>query len=285
MIPSLIIVFREMLEMVLVVSVLMVATRGLPGSRQWIGLGVLGGLLGAVILGIFMEQMEASFEGEGEFIFNAIVLLLAALLIAWTVLWMSSHGRDMAQRMQQVGGSVKAGDLPSTALAIVALSAVMREGSEAAFFLFGAAQGIQVDGWSMLIGGLLGAVTALLIGALLYFGMVRIPLKYLFSVAGWLLMLLAAGMASQASWNLVAIEWLPPLVDPLWNSSAFLPSESALGEFMHVLIGYDDQPSALQVIVFATSLSLMATLYYRAQKPKPVQPNSAKHTTNNNGAT
>jgi len=285
MIPSLVIVFREMLEMVLVVSVLMVATRGLPGSRQWIGLGVLGGLLGAVILGIFMEQMEASFEGEGEFIFNAIVLLLASLLIAWTVLWMSSHGRDMTQRMQQVGGSVKAGDLPSTALAIVALSAVMREGSEAAFFLFGAAQGIQVDGWSMLIGGLMGAVTALLIGALLYFGMVRIPLKYLFSVAGWLLMLLAAGMASQASWNLVAIEWLPPLVDPLWNSSTLLPSESALGEFMHVLIGYDDQPSALQVIVFATSLSLMATLYYRAQKPKKAQPNNAKHTTKNNGAT
>jgi len=266
----LVIVFREMLEMLLVVSVLMAATRGLVGSRLWIGLGCLGGLLGAVLLGVFMEQMEASFEGEGEFIFNAVVLFLASLMIAWTVLWMSKHGREMAQRMKSVGGSVKEGDLPHTALAIVALSAVMREGSEAAFFLFGAAQGAQADGWSMFVGGLIGAAVALLVGALLYFSLVRIPVKRLFGVAGWLLMLLAAGMASQACWNLVVIEWLPALVDPLWNSSALLSANSSLGEVLHVLIGYDDQPSALQVIVFVVALGLMVTLKARAQKPPAV---------------
>ncbi|MDQ6981440.1 MAG: FTR1 family protein [Mariprofundus sp.] len=265
MISSMVIVFREMLEMVLVVGVLLAATRGLTGSRFWIGLGVFGGLLGAAFLAVFMEQMEASFDGDGEFIFNAVVLLLASALIAWTVFWMSKHGRAMGQRMKQVGGSVKEGDLPYTALAVVALSAVMREGSEAAFFLFGAAQGISEDGWSMLFGGLMGAGGALAMGSLLYFGLVRISLKRLFSVVGWLLMLLAAGMASQAASNLVMIGWLPPLVDPLWNSSALLSSGSIFGELLHVLVGYDDQPSALQVIVFAVSLSMMVTLYYRLQ--------------------
>ncbi len=267
MISSMVIVFREMLEMVLVIGVLLAATRGLAGSRLWIGLGVLVGLLGAAFLGVFMEQMEASFDGDGEFIFNAVVLLLASVLIAWTVFWMSKHGRIMSQRMKQVGGSVKAGDLPFTALAIVSLSAVMREGSEAAFFLFGAAQGVAEDGWSMLIGGLLGAGVALAAGSLLYLGLVRIPLKRLFSVVGWLLMLLAAGMASQAASNLVMIGWLPPLVDPLWNSSALLSADSALGELLHVLVGYDDHPSALQVIVYAASLASMAVCYYRLQSP------------------
>jgi len=265
MISSMVIVFREMLEMVLVVGVLLAATRGLTGSRFWIGLGVFGGLLGAVFLAVFMERMEASFDGDGEFIFNAVVLLLASTLIAWTVLWMSKHGRMMAQHMKQIGGSVKEGDLPYTALAIVALSAVMREGSEAAFFLFGAAQGISDDGWSMFFGGLMGAGVALAMGSLLYLGLVRIPLKRLFSVIGWLLMLLAAGMASQAASNLVMIGWLPPLVDPLWNSSALLSSSSLFGELLHVLVGYDDQPSALQVIVFAVSMVMMVTLYYRLQ--------------------
>jgi len=265
MISSMVIVFREMLEMVLVVGVLLAATRGLTGSRFWIGLGVFGGLLGAAFLAVFMEQMEASFDGDGEFIFNAVVLLLASGLIAWTVFWMSKHGRAMSQHMQQVGGSVKEGDLPYTALAIVALSAVMREGSEAAFFLFGAAQGIGEDGWSMFFGGMMGAAAALVMGSLLYFGLVRIPLKRLFSVIGWLLMLLAAGMASQAASNLVMIGWLPPLVDPLWNSSALLPSSSAFGELLHVLIGYDEEPSAIQVIVFAVSLTMMAMFYYRLQ--------------------
>jgi len=265
MISSMVIVFREMLEMVLVVGVLLAATRGLSGSRFWIGLGVFGGLLGAAFLAVFMEQMEASFDGDGEFIFNAVVLLLASALIAWTVFWMSKHGRAMSQHMQQVGGSVKEGDLPNTALAIVALSAVMREGSEAAFFLFGAAQGISEDGWSLFFGGLTGAGAALAMGTLLYFGLVRIPLKRLFSVIGWLLMLLAAGMASQAASNLVMIGWLPPLVDPLWNSSALLSSSSMFGELLHVLIGYDEEPSAIQVIVFAVSLSMMAMYYYRLQ--------------------
>ena len=267
MISSLVIVFREMLEMVLVVGVLLAATRGLAGSRLWIGLGAFGGLLGATFFGVFMEQMEASFNSDGEFIFNAVILSIASVMIAWTVFWMSKYGREMSQRMNQVGSSVKAGDLPFTALAVVALSAVMREGSEAVFFLFSAAQGISEDGWSMLIGGVMGAGVALMIGTLLYLGLVRIPLKQLFSVVGWLLMLLAAGMASEAAANLIMIGWLPPLVDPLWNSSALLSSDSMLGELLHVMVGYEDQPSALQVIVFALSLTIMVVLSYRFQAP------------------
>jgi len=111
----------------------------------------------------------------------------------------------------------------------------------------------------------MGAGVALVIGSLLYLGLVRIPLKQLFSVVGWLLMLLAAGMASQAASNLVMIGWLPALVDPLWNSSALLPTDSMFGELLHVLIGYDDHPNALQVIVFTVSLTLMVSLYYRQQ--------------------
>jgi len=265
MIFSLVIVFREMLEMILVVGVLLAATRGLPNSRKFIGLGVFGGLIGALFFGLFMEQMEASFEGDGEFIFNASVLLLASLLIAWTVFWMSKHGREMSERMKRVGNLVKEGELPYTALLIVTFSAVMREGSEAVFFLFGAAQGVNEDGWVLLIGGLVGACAALLLGSLLYFSLIRIPMKQLFTTVGWLLMLLAAGMASQATWNLVVIDWLPPLVDPLWNSSSLLSSSSVLGELLHVLVGYDDQPSGLQVIVFIVSLTIMTILYRRLQ--------------------
>jgi len=267
MMASMVIVFREMLEMALVVGVLLAATSGLPESRRWIALGSGIGLLGAAFFGVFMEQMEATFDGDGEFLFNAALLTLAATLIAWTVLWMSKHGREAGQRMQQVGKSVAGGELPFVSLAVVSMAAVMREGSEAVFFLFGAAQGIATDGWSMLMGGSMGAVAALALGTLLYLGMVRIPMKSLFTVVGWMLMLLAAGMASQAAWNLVAIEWLPAIVDPLWNTATVLSQESMLGELLHVMIGYDEAPSAMQVIIFALSLTLMSVLYYRFQAP------------------
>jgi high-affinity iron transporter len=189
-------------------------------------------------------------DGDGEFIFNAVVLSLAAILIAWTVIWMAKHGREMTMRLRQVGQSVAEGELPGTALFFVTLAAVMREGSEAVFFLFGAAQFGQSDGWEMLKGGVLGLLLGAMIGFVLYRGLVRIPMRHLFLVVGWLLMLLAAGMASQAAANLVMIDMLPPLVDTLWDSSSWLSVESFLGEILHVLLGYDDRPNGMQLLVF-----------------------------------
>ncbi len=266
MLSALVIVFREMLEMALVVGVLLAATRGLPGSRHWIGLGIVGGLLGAVVVAVFMQELEASISGSGEFIYNAAILLLAAVLIAWTVIWMNEHGRQMSQRMRNMGTAVGEGHLPSAALALLTLSAVMREGSEAVFFLFGAARMVTSDGWSLFMGGLLGAVSALVLGTLLYLGLSRIPLRRLFMVASWLLMLMAAGMVSEATANLVIIEWLPALGDKLWDTSSLLSTQSLVGDLLHVLIGYEPAPSGIQMLAYVTSLALMATLYVRAQK-------------------
>ncbi len=260
MIAALVIVFREMLEMALVLGVLLAATEGMPGTRRWIGIGALAGAGGALLIALFMAELENSVSGNGEFLFNAGVLMLASILIAWTVIWMSQHGREMAARMRHVGQSVAEGDLPKTALAIVSLAAVMREGGEAVFFLFGAAQSVPGDGSGMLMGGLLGVVFGALVGYVIYKGLVHIPLKHLFGVIGWLLILLAAGMASQAVQNLVLIDLLPPLMDPLWDSSGWLPQSGFIGEILHVMIGYTDQPSGMQILVFLLTLIVIISL-------------------------
>lgn len=266
MISALVIVFREMLEMALILGVLLAATRGIPGTRRWIGAGAAIGLLGACIVAWFMEELENAMTGDGEFLFNAIVLSLASLFIAWTVIWMSRHGRQMAQRMKQIGTSVVEGELPLKALMFVSLAAVLREGSEAVFFLFGFLQAGQ-DAGSMFVGGLLGIFLGGLTGYVLYRGLVVIPIKQLFLVTGILLMLLAAGMASQAAWNLIVIDMIPPLVDSLWNTSSWLSQESLIGELLNVLIGYDENPSGMQLLVFVIALGLMLLLdrYYRAE--------------------
>ncbi|MCF7820864.1 MAG: FTR1 family protein [Mariprofundaceae bacterium] len=266
MISALAIVFREMLEMVLVLGVLLAATRGMPETRRWIGAGAAIGLLGACIVAWFMEELENAMTGDGEFLFNAIVLSLASLFIAWTVIWMSQHGRQMSQRIKQIGTSVVEGELPLKALMFVSLAAVLREGSEAVFFLFGFLQAGQ-DAVGMFMGGLLGVFLGGLTGYLLYRGLVVIPIKQLFFVTGILLMLLAAGMASQAAWNLVVIDMIPPLVDSLWNTSSWLSQESFIGELLNVLIGYDENPSGMQLLVFVIALALMLLLdhYYRPE--------------------
>lgn len=264
MLSALIIVFREVLEMAMVLGLLFAATRGVSKSRAWILAGAGLGVLGALLVAFFMEAMENSIEGAGEFVFNAMVLFIAALLLAWTVIWMAKHGRKMREQLRQVGVSVAEGSVPVMSLMIVAFAAVMREGSEAVFFLFGAAQTGQ-DSAAMLTGGLLGLASGGALGFLLYLGLVRIPMKHVFSVMGALLMLLAAGMASQAAMNLVLVDMLPPIVDTVWDSSWLLTEDSLVGSVLHVLVGYDVQPSGIQLMVYVATLGLMFYLYNRAQ--------------------
>jgi len=271
MTSALIIVFREMLEMALVLGVLFAATKGLQASRRWISAGIGAGVVGALLFAGFMEEIESSANGDGEFLFNAAVLGIASLLIAWTVVWMSKHGREMAERMKRVGQQVADGDAPRMALAVVAAAAVLREGGEAVFFLFGAAQTAQSEGVSVLTGAGMGIVLGVMTAYLIYRGLVRIPLRHLFGVIGWLLIVVAAGMASQAVENLVMIDVLPPIIDPLWNSSAWLPQSGVMGEILHVMIGYSDQPSGMQVAVFAVALLGMAVLNQRLRSTS-VQP-------------
>ncbi|MDQ6964028.1 MAG: FTR1 family protein [Mariprofundales bacterium] len=265
MLAATIIVFREMLEMALVIGTLMAATSALPRSRHWIATGAALGACGAAVVALFMEQMESSFDGEGEFLFNAVVLALAAVLIGWTVIWMQRHGRELSTKMQQVGAAVDDGSTPVTALMLITLAAVMREGSEAVFFLFGAVQATAEDGWSVVAGALIGMILGGVVGWLVYRGLRHIPLQRIFATVSLLLILMAAGMSSQAVWNLVVIERLPALVDPLWDSSQLLAQESILGELLHALVGYEAQPSAMQMITFFIVLITLLLLMTRSR--------------------
>ena len=263
MLSALIIVFREVLEMSIVLGLLFAATRGVAGAKKFILAGSGLGLLGALLFAFFMEEVESAMDGAGEFVFNAVVLAIASVLLAWTVVWMSRHGKELSERIQQVGASVADGSTPMMGLLMISLAAVMREGGEAVFFLFGIMQ-VEEDTQAMLAGGLLGLVAGAAFGTMLYQGLIRIPMRYVFKVMGALLILLAASMASQAASNLVLVDMLPPIIDTLWDSSFILSDESLLGEILHVLVGYDAQPSGMQMIVFVLTLGIVTYLYRKA---------------------
>ncbi|MDX8390558.1 MAG: FTR1 family protein [Mariprofundaceae bacterium] len=253
-----IIIFREMLEMALVIGIVMAATKGIVNTRRWIAAGAAAGFLGAAIVAILADFIAGSFSGVGERVFHAAVLALAAIMIAWTVIWMTQHGKELTSRMREVGSGVSSGDLPKTALAVVVFAAVMREGSEAVLFLHGAAMAGHGDAFSMAVGGFIGVLLGGITGWMVYQGLLRIPLRHLFGVVGWILVVLAAGMASQSSGQLVRADLLPALIQPIWDSTAWLPRSELPGQFLHVMTGYDDKPSGMQLLVFLTSLLLMA---------------------------
>jgi high-affinity iron transporter len=187
------------------------------------------------------------------------------VMIGWHVVWMARHGRELAQQMKAVGNAVSSGSRPLTALLVVVAIAVLREGSEVVLFGYGLLAGGSSLG-SLALGAVLGLLAGTAIGVAMYFGLLKIPMRHFFNATNGLLILLAAGLASSAAGYLIQADVIPSLIDPLWDTSALLSNDSMLGRILHVLIGYTDQPSGMQVVFYAATL-VMLVIGIKAFKP------------------
>lgn len=251
MISTLIIVFREVLEASLVIGIALAAAKGIDGGRQWITAGIGSGVAVALIVAIFAKGIAAAMSGMGQEYFNATVLILTAALMMWTAIWMRRHGRELAGHIRQQCTEISDNGAPRLMLAIVVALAVAREGAEVVLFLYGIAAA-QNEPLSMLGGGAAGLILGSAVAVALYRGLIRI--QRLFSVITMLIVILAAGMASQGVAWLVMIDALPALGQSIWNSSGLIAEQSAAGQLLQVLIGYDDRPGGMQLLAFSAVL-------------------------------
>jgi len=72
-----------------------------------------------------------------------------------------------------------------------------------------------------------------------------------------MLVLLAAGLASSAARYLVQANWVPAWGNQIWDSSSLLSNGSVLGNILHILIGYDAQPSGIQLVFYGVVVVLL----------------------------
>ncbi|MBP0614673.1 FTR1 family iron permease [Jiella mangrovi] len=274
MLAAFVIVFREVIEAGLVVGVVLAATRGLAGRGLHVAGGIFAGFIGACLVAAFAGGIADLFEGSGQEALNAAVLLIAVVMLVWHNAWMASHGRELARSLKAVGEEVKAGEKSLMALAIVCAVAVLREGSEVVLFLYGVAAAGQTTALGIVSGGLLGIAGGAVISALLYLGLIAIPLRYLFGVLSGLITLLAAGLAAQAMRFLAQGGWLNSWVTPLWDTSPVLSEQSLLGRVAHVLFGYASQPSASELAAYLAVIAVMLAVRWfvgRESGDKPGQ--------------
>jgi high-affinity iron transporter len=257
MLGSAFIVFRESLEAALLIGIIAAATRGLPGRNLWISVGVGIGLAGSLVVAGLTETIAELAEGAGQELFNVAILGIAVLMLGWHNIWMASHGREMAAQAKSAGHEVRTGQREMSALAILIALAVLREGSETALFLYGLAAGEGADHMGLFSGGLLGLIGGISVGWVLYAGLARIPLRHFFSITGGLILLLAAGMAGQMARFLVQADLIRPLATPLWDSSALMPMDSLIGKLLHLLAGYEAQPSGIQVLFYGLTFTII----------------------------
>ncbi|HXN11055.1 MAG TPA: FTR1 family protein [Steroidobacteraceae bacterium] len=255
-------VFREVLEASLIIAIICAATRGVTHRGRYVASGIGLGLAGALLVAAGAGFIAGLARGAGQELFNASVLLGAVVMIGWHVLWMSRHGRELTTRMNALGSAVTAGTSSLRVLLVVIALAVLREGSEIVLFLNGMAVGGA--GATALIGGIaLGIGGGSIVGLAMYFGLMRIPIRRFFCVTNWMLVLLAAGLASTAARFLVQADLLPAWGSQLWNTTRLLSNGSLGGRTLGLLVGYDASPSGVQLLFYTTTLLLLLVGMHR----------------------
>ena len=187
------------------------------------------------------------------------MLGVAVLMLAWHQIWMSSHGAELARNARQLGSDVKDGNQALSAIAILVALTILREGAESVLFLHGMVSSAAVGTTDIILGGVLGLAGGAALGMAMFLGLMRIPLRWFFSATGGLLMLLAAGLASQMARYLIQADWIPALATPIWDTSSMLSTSSLAGSILHVLVGYEASPSGMQMLFYAITLATIMT--------------------------
>jgi high-affinity iron transporter len=258
MFAAALIVFRESLEAALFVGIVAAATRELAGRARWLAGGVGIGVLGAILLALSAHRIGELFDGIGQDLVNIAVLSVALTMLLWHCIWVSAHGREMAAEARQLGVSVQQGQRAPWALLIAVALAVLREGAETVLFVGGALTGSGTVlpaeiAWACALGLFFGVGA----GVVLYGGLARLPTRHVFTATNVLIAILAGSIASQLVKSLAQAGFIEQGTAPLWDTSAALSQDSALGTLLHALMGYDARPSAAQLASYVVVLLLI----------------------------
>ena len=203
----------------------------------WTGVGLA--VLASALIGAGIFATFGALEGAAEKAFEATAMLVASAVVTWMLFWMrrsaasvSGELRVAIERALASGGAL--------GLAVLAFTAVLREGVETAVFLTGqatAASASEGGALSVLVGALAGLSLSVALGVGFYRGSRRVDLARFFRWTGIALIFIAAGLLSMAVHELVEIGLIPFGTAVAYDLSAVLPHKEGIGQFLRASTG------------------------------------------------
>lgn len=245
------IVWRESVEALLVVGILYAwLSREAPRAVRWLWLGCTAGVALAVVLATAMFSTAAWLQGEALELFQAGMQLVAAALIVHMLWWMRRHAGHLRATLES-GARAALDAANHTGIAVLAMIAIAREGAETAVFLYGIAQDQSFGVPALLLSLAAGVGAALATVWLLDTGGRRVGWPIFFRISEIVLLCLGAALLVGGLEKLIGLEYLPPGIDPLWDSSRLLDDSAGPGNWLASLAGYRAQPAATLASAFA----------------------------------
>lgn len=262
MFSSLLIALREGLEAVVLVGIIitfLVRTGRSHAVRDvWIGVAAALAVSGA--LGLSVALGAASFSDRAQEMFEGVASVVAAVVLTWMILWMRRQATSIRSALEaRADLAVTSGS--KIALAMLAFTAVAREGLETVLFLYAA---FRQSGSAVAsgMGAVLGLGIALGLGLAIYRGGQRMNLGLFFKATGAMLIVVAAGLLATAVHEFNEAGHLIALSGRAWDTGALISSEGVLGSVLRGLIGYRSAPTVLEAIIYWAYLIPILTAFF-----------------------
>ena len=269
---------REGIEAALIVGIVAGFLKQSGHSRLmpkvWLGVALAVLMCLGIGYGIHSATGEIP-QKEQEFVVGVIGLVAVAML-TYMILWMKKAARSMKQQLQDsVQTALNRGNGQGWALVGMAFLAVAREGLESVFFLLAVFQ--QSPTWSMPVGAVLGLLAAVVIGALIYQGGMRLNLAKFFRWTGAFLIVVAAGLVAGSLRALHEAGVWNHLQEVVFDFSKYLHEDSPLGVLLGGFFGYTDHPTQGEVLAWLLYLVPVMIWFLHGSRPAAVQRSSENH--------
>ena len=260
---------REGLEASLVVSILIAflvkTDRRAELPRVWVGVGLAVAVSVGVTLGLTLTQQALTFEAQEAL--GGSLSIVAVGFVTWMIFWMRRNARTLSSDLRgRLDEAIRMGPVAVVAMAALAVG---REGLETAVFFFAAAQAAGQT-TRPLIGFLLGIGVAILLAYLIYRGAVRINLGTFFTVTGFFLIFVAAGILAYGVHDLQEAGILPGLTTLAFDVSAAVPPDSWYGTLLKGVFNFSPQTTALEAVVWVVYVAVVLPLFLRRPRRSTV---------------
>ena len=263
MLSALLITLREGLEAALIIGIIL-AYLARTDNRQgfkpvWFGVSLA--VLSSLIAGVVIFILAGEFSGQAEEIFEGLAMFVAAGVLTWMIFWMRKQAINIKAHLHaQIQSVLTSGS--SLGLVLLAFVVVVREGIETVLFLFAATR-VAESPLLFTIGGFLGLAIAIGIGYSIYKGTSKLNLRTFFNVTSIVLIVFAAGLLTHGMHEFHEAGIIPPVVKHIWDINHILPEESVFGRFLVAIVGYNGNPSLVEVVTYIIYLALALGFYFR----------------------
>jgi high-affinity iron transporter len=271
MIPTMIIAFREFLEAFLITGIFLGVSRQLNLKKEFeiilaAAIGMTLSLSLAIGTYFFGDHARSILTEDNADFLESYLLIFSGIFIAYVVFSLHNMiSRNKKTHIAQAHQKMQ-GKIFDLSLFFTIMLMVLREGFEIA--LFTASTSLFSAFLENVTGLLLGFATATAVGLTISFTYLNFPIKKVFRLTEYLIILLGASLVQNGITKLFETHFSIDLSDMLPLHMNFIPDEdSMVGHILQSFLGIDAELSGVRIAIMLAYMGIVYTIFMKS-KPK-----------------